>query len=81
MKMTRLQTATLWQKQLDKKVAEISYEDAYSFVQYNPQRRVHEICLHGDTNATVVGFGSQKSCQRVAEKILKNPQYLKNFKN
>jgi hypothetical protein len=74
-----LQVAQKWQKQLDKTVATIVYEDAHSFIQTTRIVGNYEILLHGATHATVIGSGSLEGCQRVAAKILKNPQYKKNF--
>lgn len=77
--MTPLQKAQVWQKQLDKAVAAIVYEDAHSLIQATATAGKYEILLHGATHATVIGFGSLESCHRVAAKILKNPQYKQNF--
>ncbi len=77
--MTPLQKAQAWQKQLDKAVAAIVYEDAHSFIKATGTAGKYEILLHGVTHATVIGYGSLKGCHRVAAKILKYPQSKKNL--
>jgi hypothetical protein len=74
-----LHTAEKWQKRLDKAVAAIVYEDAHSFILATETAGKYEILLYGATHATVIGSGSLEGCQRVAAKILKYPQYKKNF--
>lgn len=77
--MNALQTAKTWQKQLDREVALIVFEDEHSFIRYDSNLKTYQICVHGTVNATVIGSGTLSGCQRVADKIAKNPQYLKNF--
>lgn len=79
MTLTLLQKAQAWQKQLDKAVAAIVYEDAHSFIQATKTAGKYEILLHGVTHATVIGSGFLKGCHRVAAKILKYPQSKKYF--
>ncbi len=74
-----LQTAEKWQKQLDKAVAAIVYEDAHCFIQATATAGRYEILLHGATHATVIGSGCLEGCHRVAAKILKYPQSKKYF--
>lgn len=79
MTLTPLQQAQAWQKQLDKAVAAIVYEDAHSFIQATATAGKYEILLHGATHATVIGSGSLEGCHRVSAKILKFPQSKKYF--
>lgn len=77
--MNQLQKAEKWQKELDKAVESIVYEDAYSFIKHNSSLKTYEVLLHCDSHAVVIGSGSFEGCHRVALKILKNPQYKKTF--
>lgn len=77
MTLTSLQQAQTWQKQLDKAVAAIVYQDAHSFIQATATAGKYEILLHGATHATVIGSGSLKGCHRVAATILKYPKARK----
>jgi hypothetical protein len=79
MTLTLLQKAQAWQKELDKAIAVIVYEDAHSFIQATETAGNYEILLHGATHAIVIGSGSLEGCHRVVAKILKYPQYKKNF--
>lgn len=79
MTLTPLQQVQAWQKQLDKAVAAIVYEDAHCFIKATATAGKYEICLHGVIHATVIGSGSLEGCHRVAAKILKNPQSKKYF--
>lgn len=79
MTLTPPQRAQAWQKQLNKAVAAIVYEDVHSFIQATGTAGKYEILLHGVTHATVIGSGSLEGCHRVASAILKYPQSKKNL--